>query len=227
MNRSRRFDFNTQKSETITKKVSSFKVGMNGKALIYRTGNKLYFTSNLFEENAIHHEMKEFGMPSKSKSDFLDLNRVKVNLDPISEWKQMYSEAWRLQKEHFWTKDMSGIDWDAVYKRYYPLLDKIASRSEFSDLIWEMQGELGTSHAYEMGGDYKTAPDYKLGSLGADYVYDNEKKAYKITHLIKGDSWKNNSPLRNLGVNVNEGDYVIAINGESLNEITTPNSPIG
>lgn len=90
---------------------------------------------------------------------------MKVNLDPMSEWKQMYSEAWRLQKENYWTKDMSGIDWNAVYKRYLPLLDRIATCSEFSDLIWEMQGELGTSHAYEMGGDYKPAPDYKPGSL--------------------------------------------------------------
>ena len=165
-------------------------------------------------------EMKEFGLHSRNKSDWIDLSRVKVNLDPMSEWKQMYSEAWRLQKENYWTKDMSGIDWNAVYKRYLPLLDKIATRSEFSDLIWEMQGELGTSHAYEMGGDYKSAPDYKLGSLGADYVYDDEKKAYRITHIIKGDSWKNESPLRTPGTDINAGDFITAINGEILNAET-------
>ncbi|HMS33278.1 MAG TPA: S41 family peptidase [Ignavibacteria bacterium] len=219
-----RFDFNTQKSETITKKVSNFKVGMNCKTLVYRTENKLFLSTNLFEESSMKQEMKEFGLHSRNKSDWIDLSRVKVNLDPMSEWKQMYSEAWRLQKENYWTKDMSGIDWNAVYKRYLPLLDKIATRSEFSDLIWEMQGELGTSHAYEMGGDYKTAPDYKLGSLGADYVYDNEKKAYRITHIIKGDSWKNGSPLRTPGTDINEGDYITAINGETLNAETVPNS---
>jgi tricorn protease len=219
-----RFDFNTQKSETITKKVSNFKVGMNCKTLIYRTENKLYLTSNLFEESSMKQEMREFGLHSRNKSDWLDLSRVKVNLDPMSEWKQMYSEAWRLQKENYWTKDMSGIDWNAVYKRYLPLLDKIATRSEFSDLIWEMQGELGTSHAYEMGGDYKSAPDYKLGSLGADYVFDEEKKAYRITHIIKGDSWKNGSPLRAPGTDIIEGDYLTSINGENLNAETTPNS---
>ncbi len=219
-----RFDFNIQKSEIISKKVSSFKVGMNGRTLVYRTENKLYLASDLFEEIPMPKEMKEFGMHSRSKSDWLDLTRVKVNLDPMSEWRQMYSEAWRLQKEHYWTKDMSGIDWNAVYKRYYPLLDKIATRSEFSDLIWEMQGELGTSHAYEMGGDYKPAPDYKLGSLGADYEFDNEKNAYRIKHIIKGDSWKDDSPLRNPGVDVREGDYLTAINGETLNAEITPNS---
>jgi len=219
-----RFDFNTQKSEIITKKASNFKVGMNGKTLIYRKEKKLYLASDLFEESAMHQEMKEFGMHSRSKSDWLDLTRVKVNLDPMSEWRQMYSEAWRLQKEHYWTKDMSGIDWNVVYKRYSPLLDKIATRSEFSDLIWEMQGELGTSHAYEMGGDYKPSPDYKLGSLGADYEFDEEKKAYIIKHIIKGDSWKDDSPLRNPGIDVKEGDYLIAINGETLSAEITPNS---
>lgn len=119
---------------------------------------------------------------------------MKVNLDPMSEWEQMYNEAWRLQKEHFWTPDMSGIDWNLVYHRYLPLLESVATRSEFSDLIWEMQGELGTSHAYEWGGDYKPSPNYRLGSLGADYLFDEKEKAYRITHIINGDSWKNNSP---------------------------------
>ncbi|MDQ3020456.1 MAG: S41 family peptidase [Bacteroidota bacterium] len=219
-----RFDFNTQKSEPITNKITNFKVALNGKTLVYRNKNKLYLSSNLFEERALPPAMKDFDMPSRSKSDWLNLSRVKVNLDPMSEWKQMYSEAWRLQKEHYWTSDMSGIDWDAVYKRYLPLLDKVASRSEFSDLIWEMQGELGTSHAYEMGGDYKPAPNYLLGSLGAEYEFDKELKAYKITHIIKGDPWKNDSPFRSLGVDVVEGDYLIAINGETLNAGVSPNA---
>jgi tricorn protease len=219
-----RFDFNSQKSETVAKKVGHFKVGADGKTLVYRTNQKLYLSHNLFEENVMRHEMKEFGMLSRNKSDFLDLTRVKVNLDPMSEWKQMYSEAWRLQKEHFWSKDMAGIDWKIVHERYLPLLNKVATRSEFSDVIWEMQGELGTSHAYEMGGDYKSAPDYKLGSLGADYVYDIENKGYRITHIIKGDSWKTNSPLMNLGVDVKEGDFIIAVNGESVNAETSPNA---
>jgi len=220
-----RFDFNTQKTESITKKVSNFKVGMNGRTLIYRAGKKLYLSSDLFEEHPGHQNVKDAGINPNRKSDWLDLGRVKVNLDPMSEWKQMYSEAWRLQKENYWTEDMSGIDWNIVYNRYLPLLDKVATRSEFSDVIWEMQGELGTSHAYEMGGDYKPSPNYTLGSLGADFVYDEKEKAYAITHIIKGDSWKNNSPLRNLGLgSIIEGDYLTAINGETLSREVTPNS---
>ena len=73
-----------------------------------------------------------------------------------------------MQKEFFWTEDLSGVDWKRVYQRYARLLPRIGSRSELSDLIWEMQGELGTSHAYEYGGDYPYSPHYPVGCLGAD-----------------------------------------------------------
>ena len=91
-------------------------------------------------------------------SGWIDLERVKVSVQPAAEWRQMFREAWRLQREQFWTEDMSGIDWDAVYARYLPLVDRVTTRSEFSDLLWELQGELGTSHAYEMGGEYRQRP---------------------------------------------------------------------
>ncbi|MEO8445957.1 MAG: S41 family peptidase, partial [bacterium] len=224
-----KFDFETQKIEPIAKKASSFKISMNGKVLIYRLDNKLFLMSDISMDRGEHHDEhehdheREHERHSRGKSDWLNLSRVKVNIDPMSEWKQMYSEAWRLQKEHYWTPDMSGIDWNVVYKRYLPLLEKVASRSEFSDLIWEMQGELGTSHAYESGGDYKPAPVYKLGSLGADYEFDEKEKAYRIKHIVKGDPWKSDSPLRSPGVDVNEGDFLISVNGENLNRQVIPN----
>ncbi len=92
---------------------------------------------------------------------------------------------------------MSGIDWQAVYRRYLPLLQRVATRSEFSDLLWEMQGELGTSHCYEMGGDYRPEPAYQQGFLGADLRYDPERDTYVIERIIAGDVWDetNSSPL--------------------------------
>ncbi len=212
-----RFDFNTQKVEHIAKKVMSFRVSMNGKTLVYRHLNNLFLKSDMFEDSD-----GEGGSAHSGRSDWLDLSRLKVNVDPMSEWKQMYSEAWRLQKEHFWTPDMSGVDWKAVYERYLPLLDKIATRTEFSDLIWEMQGELGTSHAYEWGGDYKPVPNYKLGSLGADFEYDKKENAYRVTNIYHGDSWKNSSPLLSAGVVIAIGDLLTEINGERLGEQVPP-----
>ena len=93
---------------------------------------------------------------------WVDLGRIRVQVDPGQEWRQMFSEAWRLQRDYYWHEDMSGIDWPEVHDRYLPLVDRVGSRSEFSDLMWEMQGELGTSHAYEMGGDYRYSGSFSL-----------------------------------------------------------------
>ena len=132
-------------------------------------------------------------IPSKeviSNSDYdsisgkINLNRARVSIDPINEWKQMYSEAWRLQRDFVWVKNMSGINWKKIHERYHHLIDRIHSRSEFSDLVWEMQGELGTSHCYEFGGDYNPRRNYEVGLLGADLEYDKNTKAYKIAKLV-------------------------------------------
>jgi len=136
----------------------------------------------------------------------------------------MFSEAWRLQRDYFWVEDMSDIDWKKVYKRYYPLLDRIASRPEFADLVWEMQGELGTSHAYEFGGDYKQRPIYGMGKLGADFEYDKRRKAYRIAHIVNGDSWDSKvvPPLKKPGLEIEEGMYLKAINGIKLDQSNSP-----
>ena len=121
-------------------------------------------------------EKKDGDKPGR-ESGWIDLERVKVSVEPASEWRQMFREAWRLQREQFWTEDLSGIDWDAVHQLYLPLVDRITTRSEFSDLLWELQGELGTSHAYEMGGEYRRGPDYRQGYLGVDWEFDSDSNA--------------------------------------------------
>jgi tricorn protease len=101
----------------------------------------------------------------------------------------------------------------------------VAARSEFSDLMWEMQGELGTSHAYELGGDYRPEPDYKLGFLGADVTYDPEHDAYRFSHILKGDTWdgKNSAPLRRPGVNIAAGMLLLGIGGQVVDKDHPPN----
>ncbi|MEO6694151.1 MAG: S41 family peptidase [Ignavibacteria bacterium] len=219
-----KFSYFSQGKEKIAKEVSNFKMSLDGKSLLYRSKNKLFLKSDLTEDADHDHNESDTKKSSRIKSGWIDLTRVKVNLDPMCEWKQMYSESWRLQKEHYWNADMSGIDWNLVYKRYLPLLEKVASRSEFSDVIWEMQGELGTSHAYEMGGDYRLPPNYKLGHLSANYEYDTKENAYKISHIVKGDPWKNTSPFKELGVEIKEGDFITSVNGENVSKEITPDA---
>lgn len=212
------YDFNKQKKEVVAKNVTNFKVSRESETLVYRSKNRLRI---LPIEPLRKHEKS---MSPGRESGWVDLGRVKVSVVPPREWQQMFREIWRLQREHFWTEDMSGVDWERVYQRYQPLLGKISSRSEFSDLVWEMQGELGTSHAYELGGDYPGSPDYKQGFLGAEFVYIPDADAYQVKNIVQGDSWKqgSDSPLRQVGSRVEEGDLLLSVNGQRVSRTKPP-----
>ncbi|MCG8353917.1 MAG: PDZ domain-containing protein [Chloroflexales bacterium] len=210
------YDFAERSRETLIEHITSFDLSLDAQTLIYRSGYHL----RVLKAGEKPSEHRGYSR----KSGWLDLDRVRIAVLPPQEWEQMYREAWRLQRDHFWTSDMSGIDWHAVYERYLPLLQRVASRSEFSDLMWEMQGELGTSHAYEMGGDYRRAPDYEQGFLGADLRYDPESESYVVTHVVRGDGWDQyaSSPLSRPGVNVKPGDRLVAINQRRISRTLSP-----
>ena len=143
------------------------------------------------------------------KSGWVDLRRLRVPVIPGVEWTQMFNEVWRLQRDQFWTPDMSHIDWVGIHDRYLPLVERVSSRSEFSDLVWELQGELSTSHCYEFGGDYRPSPHYSQGQLGADFIYDEAADGWKVVHIARGDAWdeKASSPFERPLVDVVGGRY--------------------
>ena len=157
------------------------------------------------------------------KTGWIDLGRAHTLVQPQQEWLQMYEEAWRLQHEQFWDADMSDIDWDIVHDRYASLVKRVRTRSELSDIIWEMHGELGTSHAYEFGGDYRRYPVYFRGFLGADFSWDEKTKGYRIDKILRGKSWSDDSdsPLAVPGVNISEGEVIVAVNGRSVKKDCT------
>ncbi|MEZ4462596.1 MAG: PDZ domain-containing protein [bacterium] len=164
-------------------------------------------------------EDDEDDRPSR-KSGVVDFGRISIPVDTRSEWRQMLRESWRLMRDHYWSAELGGLDWDAVWARYSPLVDHAASRSEFSDIVWEMQGELATSHAYEFGGDYRRPPAYRPGFLGADIDWSDEAGAYIIRHIVSGDSWNlaESSPLARPGIDAKVGDAILAINGQRLGQ---------
>lgn len=213
------YDFEQQRSEVVATNISYFKVSQKSETLVCRSGNRIRSTSVL----SLDKNKPADDKPSK-RTGWIDLDRIKVSVIPTLEWQQMYTEIWRLQKEHFWDPDMCGIDWDRVYKRYFALIGKVSTRSEFSDLIWEMQGELGTSHAYEMGGDYRQGPVYRQGYLGADFSYDEKNDAFKVEHIVNGDSWneKETSSLNRIGTNIKKGDVLLAVNNKKANMKNPP-----
>ncbi len=161
--------------------------------------------------------------PPGRRSGFVDLGRVRVLVDPGAEWAQMLKEAWRLQPDHFWTADLSGVDWPRVLDRYLPLVEQVATRAELSDVIWELQGELGTSHCYEIGGEYRKAPSWGLAHLGAELGRDPAGR-WVVARLARGSSWypKEAPPLLTPGANVKVGTAVLAVNGQPVDPRTGP-----
>ncbi|HEU5375053.1 MAG TPA: PDZ domain-containing protein [Ktedonobacteraceae bacterium] len=211
------YDFETHKVEWSIDGVDSSDISRDAKTLIYNKARRL----RVFKANE---KPKDNSERASRESGWLDLDRVKVSVQPAAEWRQMFAEAWRLQREYFWTEDMSGVDWAAIYAQYAPLLERVGSRAELSDLFWEIQGELGTSHAYERAGDYRRHPNYRQGFLGVDWSYNAEQDRYRIAQIIKGDPSDPGatSPLTSPGLNLQAGDAVLAINGQRLDAGQSP-----
>ncbi len=214
------FDLKSREENTFVNGITSFKLSADGSAMILRTGNRLRIVRT---PKGLKESLPSDEKPGR-KSGWVDLSRIKISIEPFSEWQQMFREAWRLQREYFWAEDMSDVNWQKIFDRYYPLIERVAARSEFSDLIWEMQGELGTSHAYELGGDYRPSPHYHIGFLGTDLAYDEEYDAYRITHIATGDIWDDEaiSPLKQPGLNVKEEMLLLAVGGERVTQQVRP-----
>ena len=123
--------FDDSKSDIFHKNVSAYSLSFDGQSILINSKGKLRLISS--------RENPKSGTDNNKKDGWIDLGRVQFKIDPKREWAQMYREAWILQREHFWTECLSGIDWVKVYKQYLPLLDRIKTRWEMSDLLWEMQ----------------------------------------------------------------------------------------
>ncbi|MFB6371828.1 MAG: S41 family peptidase, partial [Bradymonadaceae bacterium] len=209
------FSLKNQDEETFARKIDAAEIGPDDKTMVMKSRGRLRIVNAAGRGPAQNGKSGE--RPSR-ESGWIDLGRVPVSVQPRQEWGQMLHEAWRLMRDNFWDEEMVGVDWEAVWERYSPLLDRVATRSEFSDLVWTMQGELGTSHAYEMGGDYEHPPQYRPGFLGIDCHWDEEADGYLIDHIVQGATWEEgaSSPLDRPGVDVQEGDAIVAINGREL-----------
>lgn len=212
------YDFEKQTSDVLIKGISWYRLSADRKTMMIRKrGNLTVLKAGEKPKEKVKNKYSVEGGE-------IDMKRIKLMFNPREEWRQMYREAWLLQREHFWTPDMSGVDWDRVYKRYLPLLERLGSRAEFSDLIWEMQGELGTSHCYEFGGDYRSHPVFPIGKLGCSFKLAANGKYYVIGDIFQGDpsSEEERSPLTAPGVNIEPGDHLLAVNGIEVNDEVSP-----
>jgi tricorn protease len=210
--------------------VDELSTDARSRTVLYRSGTRL----RVLAADADSDKASEQDVPwaaAGRPSGWLDLNRVRVAVRPATEWHQMFREAWRLQREAFWDEAMSDLDWDAMYERYFSLLELVGCRSELSDLLWELQGELASSHAYERGGDYghdgvhgrpqESSQPPGQGFLGVDWAEPepgDRRPAWRIAGLLRGDSWNESatSPCNRPGTDIRPGDEVLAVNGQPL-----------
>ncbi|SHI19655.1 S41 family peptidase [Streptomyces sp. 3214.6] len=154
---------------------------------------------------------------------WIDLRRIMHEVDPGAEWRQSYEEAGRLIRAYFWEPGMCGIDWDAVLDQYRPLVERVASPDEFADLLREVLGELGTSHAYVTAARRNEGPPHYQrlqGLLGANFVH--REGGWTVLRILSGDSSdsKARSPLA--GTGIREGAVLTHVDGRAVDPVTGP-----
>jgi len=150
----------------------------------------------------------------------LDLNGLEVVLDRRAEWKQIFEECWRQMKDFFYDPNLHGVDWESIKRKYQPLAEAVNHRADLTYVIGEMIGELNAGHTYVGGGDVPQVKRVSVGMLGAQLVRD-ASGYYQIKKILKGQNWDKNlrSPLTEVGLNVKEGDFILAVNGRSVKEM--------
>ena len=143
-------------------------------------------------------------------------------VDPVLEWKQIFNDAWRLERDYFYDPGMHGVDWNLMKERYAKMLEGAMTREEVNFVIGEMLGELNSSHTYHGGGDLEDEAKENVGYLGVDWQADG--KYYKIKKIIRGAPWdaEEHSALDEPGLDIKEGDYILAVNGVP---VTTAEEP--
>jgi tricorn protease len=147
----------------------------------------------------------------------IDQSFMQVRLEHVAEWTQIFHECWRQMREFFYAPNMHGVDWPAVRDKYAVLLPYVRHRADLTYVIGEMISELSAGHAYVGGGDMPKPNRVKTGLLGAEIVRDAKSGFYQIKKILAGQNWDQTlrSPLTELGVDVQEGDYILSVNGRS------------
>jgi tricorn protease len=162
--------------------------------------------------------------PHKAGEGALKLDGMTVEVDPPQEWKEIFNEVWRQERDYFFEPSMNGVDWQKTKDQYAQLLPYVADRYSLTYIMGEMIGELSNSHTYVGGGDMPDLHPVNVGLLGADYQVDAASGMYQFKKIFTGENWNAQvrSPLTEPGVNVKEGEYLVAVNGRALRAPETP-----
>jgi tricorn protease len=210
------YDLKARKSSLITEDVDGYSLSRDGLRVLIRH-EKDYTVLATKADAAKDTETKKA----------LKLDHLRELVDPRQEWSEMFENAWRLERDLFYSPPMNGVDWKVVHDQYRPLLPLAGSREDLNYLIGQMLGEISNSHTYVGGGDDgDTAPQAHSALLGVDWALDAASGRYRFATIYPGDNTRSDyrSPLAQPGLNVKTGDYLLAVNGAELKAPTDPDS---
>ncbi|MFO7997739.1 MAG: PDZ domain-containing protein, partial [Bacteroidales bacterium] len=192
------FDLKEREEKTIIDDVNGFDLSADGKKLLVWKDRRFAMISVA--------EKQEMKKPLRT-------SELTMTVIPTQEWEQIFTDAWRLFRDYFYDTNMHGVDWNGVREQYQALLGDAVSRHDVNFLIGEMIAELNASHTYRGGGDLEQEPRTGVGYLGVDWALENG--AYRIGRIVRGGAWdsESRSPLDRPGVDISQGDYVLAVNG--------------
>ncbi len=203
------FDMSERKEHVLTHPLDQYDISADGKTLIYKNGAD-YYLSELTGDTL---EPKPLNVP-----------KMQAQIDPPEEWNEMFHQAWRLERDFFFNPQMNGVDWAAVQQKYEKLLPLVTCRQDLNYVIGEMLGELHNSHTYVGGGDVSRNDHVPTALLGVDFGLDAPSGRYYFKKIYPGDNSRKDyhSPLTEPGVDVKEGSYLLAVDGQELEAPTNP-----
>jgi tricorn protease len=201
------FDLEEREEKTVIDDADGFEISADGKKMLVANDRRWAII-----------DIK----PSQQIEGPLATGDLEMTVSPREEWRQMFNEVWRTYRDVFYDPGMHGLDWDALRSHYGALLDDAVTRWDVNFVIGELIGEVNASHTYVGGGDTERATVRRVGLLGVDWSLENG--AYRIARIVRGAPWdiEVRSPLAEPGVDVNEGDYVLAVNGRPLDTGAEP-----
>ncbi len=202
-----KFDFKTRKTDQILDGVTSFDLSFNGEKMLYAKQDQ--WTIGPAEKPAD-------GPPQPGQGGPLKLDQMEAYVDPRAEWKHMYYQVWRDERDFLYDPGLHGLNLAAIEKKYEPYLANMSSRDDLNYLFTEMLGEITIGHMFVGGGDIPEPKRVKTGLLGADYTIENGR--YRFARIYNGENWnpKLRAPLTQPGVNVAKGEYLLAVNGREV-----------
>jgi tricorn protease len=199
-----RYNFKDRKSEVYLSPLNDISVSNDRKQLLYRSNG----TWGILGTSDTGKKVGDGKLES--------LASLKIKIDPREEWKQIFREGWRYQRDFLYVNNTHGAPWNDVYKWYSPWVEHVQHRTDLNYIVDILGGEVAVGHSYTSGGDFPQVESVPVGLLGADY--EIEKGIYRFKKIFTGESWNPQlkAPLREPGMGIKEGDYLLEVNGVTI-----------